>query len=67
MTHKQRCIDNCMQYLEQLQLGYAFSTSIFNHYYRKNHCCTGNAYLVGLNAADMMIKNCQPIIEVLQI
>lgn len=56
MTHKQECIDTCMEYLQQLSLVFAYSQSIFNHYYRKHNGANGNAYLVGLNAAEMMIK-----------
>jgi hypothetical protein len=45
-----------MAYLQQLSLAFAYSQSIFNHYYRKHNGANGNAYLVGLNAADLMIK-----------
>ena len=65
MTHKAKCIDNCMQYLEQLQLANIFSPSIFNHYYRKNKGNEGNAFFVGLNAADMMIHNFTPSTKIL--
>ena len=60
MTHKQHCIDNCLQYLQQLSLAHTYSQQVFKHYYRKNNGAQGNAYLVGLNAADMMIKNYSP-------
>ncbi len=45
-----------MEYLQQLSLTFAFSLSLFNHYYRKHNGANGNAYLVGLNAADLMIR-----------
>lgn len=56
MTHKQRCISYCNEYLQTLSLDNIFSQALFNHYYRKNHGYMGNPYLVGLNAADLMIR-----------
>lgn len=60
MTHKQRCIDYCLQHLQQLSLAFTYSQDTFKHYYKKNNGAKGNAYLVGLHAADMMIKNYSP-------
>lgn len=57
MTHKQRCIAYCKQYLQQLSLDNIFSLATFNHYYRKHNGSTGNAYLVGLHAADLIINS----------
>lgn len=60
MTHKAKCIQNAKDYLTQLQFANIFSISLFEHYYRKNNGSNGNAYLVGLNAGDLMITQAKP-------
>jgi hypothetical protein len=45
-----------MEYLQQLSLEFTFSQSLFNHYYRKHNGANGNAYSIGLHAAELMIK-----------
>lgn len=57
MTHKQECIYYCIDYLNQRSIYNAYDSKTFNHYYRKNQGAWGNAYLVGMAAADMMIEN----------
>jgi hypothetical protein len=48
-----------MAYLQQLELQMIFSNTDFEHYYRKNNCAFGNAYITGLKAADFMISKNQ--------
>ena len=55
MTHKENCIDHCKQYLQDLSLSDIFDEKHFNHYYRKHNGGMGNAFTIGLKAADMMI------------
>lgn len=61
MTHKQRCIDHCKDYLQQLSLPDVFCTKAFQHYYRKHQGAQGNPFNVGLSAADMMIRESKPV------
>jgi len=63
MSHKEQCVDSCIEYLNARQLAYAFDFATFNHYYRKHNGATGNAYHIGVSAADMMIENYKPKIE----
>ena len=60
MTHKQECIANCMQYLQQLNLAYIFSLASFNQIYFKENGSTKNAYSFGLTAADQLIISYKP-------
>lgn len=60
MSHKEQCVDNCIEYLNSRELAYTFDFAIFNHYYRKHNGSTGNAYHIGVSAADMMIQNFKP-------
>lgn len=57
MTHKEKCIQYCKAYLATLQLLEIFSNALFESYYRKHNGSTGNAYTVGLHAADYIILN----------
>lgn len=57
MTHKQKCIGYCKEYLSTYSLTGIFSYSLFENYYRKFHGSNGNPYTVGLHAADYIIIN----------
>lgn len=56
MTHRDKCIGHCFDCLNQLGSGFAFNIELFNHYYRKHNGAQGNAYSIGLNSADLMIR-----------
>jgi hypothetical protein len=56
MTHKQRCIGHAMQYLIDTSQEQVFNQSIFNYYYKKTKKGGGNPFIIGLNAADLMIN-----------
>ena len=56
MSNKQKAISHCKNYLNQLQLSNIFSESIFLHYYRKNNGANGNPFFIGINAADLIIR-----------
>lgn len=56
MTHKQQCAATCMQHMEDRGLAAYYKEEDFKHYYRK-HGAGGNAFSVGLSAADFMIRN----------
>jgi hypothetical protein len=57
MSHKETCIKHCKDYLQQLQLSQYYTEQQFNHVYRKQNGAQGNAFTVGLNAADFIINN----------
>ncbi len=57
MTHKEECLCYCIDHLNSRNLGFAFDFSTFSHYYRKHNGAFGNAWNIGLSAADMMIQN----------
>lgn len=60
MTHKEKCVCNCREHLQSRGLLHVFNPSIFQYYYRKHNGAQGNAFLIGLNTADMMIQNFKP-------
>lgn len=60
MTHKEICVCNCREHLQSRSLLHVFDQKVFEHYYRKNHGAQGNAFLIGLNAADLMITEYKP-------
>jgi hypothetical protein len=60
MTHKQKCIEHCKGYLQQLNLNQYFSETLFMHIYRKQNGAQGNAFSIGINAADHIINNSKP-------
>ena len=60
MTHRQECIAHCKDNLQSRNLTQVFDQSIFDHYYVKNHGAQGNAFIIGLKTADMMIENYKP-------
>jgi hypothetical protein len=57
MTHKEECICYCIDHLNSRSISGAFNFKTFEYYYRKFNGSCGNAYLVGINAADIMIEN----------
>lgn len=57
MTHKQQCIQHCKEFLQQLNLAQYFNESLFMHVYRKQNGAHGNAFSVGIDAADHIIIN----------
>lgn len=57
MTHKEECLCYCIDHLQSRSLNHAFDFETFSHYYRKHNGAWGNAWNVGLSAADMMIDN----------
>jgi hypothetical protein len=60
MTHRQECIAHCKEQLQNRSLNHVFEEKIFNHYYNKNNGAQGNAFLIGIKTADMMIEQYQP-------
>lgn len=60
MSHKQECIGYCLEYLQSRSLSHVYNTPLFEHYYRKHQGHLGNAYSIGVNAADLMINNYEP-------
>lgn len=59
MSHKERVRQNCMEYLQSRQLSYCFNEQEFTRIYRKS-TPQGNAFSIGLNAADCLIINYKP-------
>lgn len=59
MSHKERVRHNCMEYLQSRQLSYCFNEQEFNRIYRKS-TPQGNAFSIGLDAADYMILTYKP-------
>lgn len=57
MTHKEECICYCIDHLNSRNLAQIFDFSIFSHYYRKYNGAWGNAWNIGVSAADMMIES----------
>ena len=55
MTHKQECKTTCIDYLASRNLSYCFTEKEFERIYRGARM--GNAFSVGLDAADSMILN----------
>jgi hypothetical protein len=62
-THKQICKDYCSKYLQERGAGYYFNEQHFNHIYRKFNGANGNAWMIGLMAADFIICNSEPVAE----
>lgn len=61
ITHKYRCISFCKEYLNELGLSAYFNMPDFMHIYRKFNGAMGNAFYVGMDAADFIIQNAKPI------
>lgn len=60
MTHRQECIAHCKALLQNRNVEYVFEERIFNYYYNKNNGAQGNAFLIGIKTADMMIEQYKP-------
>ncbi len=60
MTHKQECICYCIDHLNSRNLFHVYNAKLFDHYYRKNNGFYGNAFAIGIKAADFMINNYEP-------
>ncbi len=61
MSHKEKCVQYCKEQLQNLQLSQYFNAKDFEHIYRKYNGAQGNAFFVGLNAADFIIHNAKPV------
>jgi hypothetical protein len=61
MTHKQKCIQQCKDFLNSRNLSQYFNSADFEHIYRKFDGANGNAFSIGLSAADFIIFNAKPI------
>ena len=61
ISHKQQCIGHCKDYLQNLNLSEYFNTTDFEHIYRKFNGAQGNAFSIGLHAADFIIINAKPL------
>lgn len=61
MTHKENCIQHCKDYLQSRSLIAYFNSKDFEHIYRKFNGAQGNAFSIGLNAADYIIINAKPL------
>lgn len=60
MKHRSNCIAHCKDALQNRNLQHVFDQSVFNHYYNKNNGAQGNAFLIGIKTADMMIEQYKP-------
>jgi hypothetical protein len=60
MTHRQECIAHCKEALQNRNLQHVFEEKILMHYYHKNNGAQGNAFLIGIKTADMMIEQYKP-------
>jgi len=56
MTHKQRCIQHCKDYLDRFDCSHYYNSSDFEHIYRKFNGAQGNAFSIGLDAADYILQ-----------
>ena len=63
MTHKENCIKHCKEYLQSKSLDAYYNSTDFNHIYRKFNGAQGNAFSIGLSAADYIIFNASPLTE----
>lgn len=57
MTHKENCAAHAMQFLQSRSLEHCYNQSLFNYWYNQSKRKGGNPYLIGLNAADLMINS----------
>lgn len=60
MSHKEKCINYCREQLQNLNLLHYYSEAKFNHVYRKQNGAQGNAWIIGLNAADYILFTSKP-------
>lgn len=61
MTHKEKCVQHCKDYLHTRELSQYFNSTDFNHIYRKFNGAQGNAFSIGLTAADYIIIHAKPL------
>lgn len=61
MSHKEQCKQYCKEFLQDLRLNQYYNEAQFQHVYRKQHGANGNAWSIGINAADYIILNSKPI------
>ncbi len=57
MTHKQHCILNCKEYLQNRGLMEIYDGTAFESYYRKHNGANANPYTFGMKAGDYIIHN----------
>jgi hypothetical protein len=60
MSHKQSCICECREHLQSRNLTHVFNQKEFESTYKKFKGSQGNAFTIGLRAADEMIKSYKP-------
>ena len=60
MSHKDKCKKFCTDHLESRGLSSFFSSPAFDSFYRKVDGANGNAFSVGLKAADVLILQQHP-------
>ena len=60
MKQKEKCACNCREHLQSRNLLHVFNQSHFEHIYKKFDGTNGNAFSIGLRAADFMIENYKP-------
>ena len=60
MTHKQLTMQYCIEHLNGRNLSAFFNKADFEHIYRKFNGANGNAFSIGLSAADFIISNSKP-------
>lgn len=60
MTHKQTCIAFCKEYLQNVECGQYYNSKDFEHIYRKFNGANANAWSVGVDAADYILRTAKP-------
>ena len=61
MTHKATCIAHCKEFLKNMQCLQYYNTKDFEHIYRKFNGAVGNAFSIGIDAADFIIIHAKPL------
>lgn len=60
MSNKEKCTAHCKEALQSRNLLYVFNPAVLESYYRKNNGSHGNAFLIGIKTADLMIEQYKP-------
>ncbi len=60
MTQKEKCTGHCLDLLNSRNAGHAFNPKILDSYYLKFNGGSGNAFVIGMKVADMMIEQYKP-------
>ncbi len=60
MTQVNRCACMCREHLQNRNLLHVFDQTIINHYIQKHKAAQGNAYIIAIKTADMMIAQYKP-------